>query len=149
AVQRKDAELARKALSAGHLDLESLDKLARERAKARRTRAEEQRRRAIQNSAAVDKLLSGWAPVLPADPMNIIIDRATFIRSYADQGVVTDSNIGSLGTWAKYKFERRSDDAVIETGTGRLSFFVLWQNPRSDTIVASVGPRVQMNAHLS
>jgi hypothetical protein len=146
----KDAELARKALSTGGLDIKRLDKLARERDKARRSRAKEQHRLAVKNSAAVAKWLSGQVlPVVPADPMNIIIDEVTFIRTFADQGVVTDSNISSLDNWAKYKYQPSSSDAFLETGAGKLSFFVLWQNPSSDTIVANVGPRVQVNASLS
>jgi hypothetical protein len=145
---RQDMELARKTLSTGSLDLKRLDKLARERAQVRRKLAGEQRQKVIKASAAVAKWLSGRLPVLPADPMNVIIDRVTFVRSFADQGVVTDSNIGSLDSWAKYKFQH-SGDAIGETGTGKLSFFVLWQNPRTDTIVANVGPRVQVNANLS
>src|SRR5215471_4357994 len=91
AAGRKDTELARKALATGGLDLKRLDKLASERDKARRARVKDQRRLAIKNSAAVAKWLSGRPlPVLPADPQNIIVDRVTFIRSFADQGVVTD-----------------------------------------------------------
>jgi hypothetical protein len=145
---RKDAALARKALSGGGLDLKRLDTLARERAKARRARTAEQRRRAVEASAAVDRRLTGLTPVLPADPMNVIIDRVTFIRSFADAGVVTDSHIGSLDSWAKYKL-KPSSGAITKTGLGRLSFFVLWQNPRTEAIVANVGPRVHVNAHLS
>jgi hypothetical protein len=145
---RKDAALARKALSGGGLDLKRLDTLARERAKSRRARTAEQRRRAVEASAAVDRRLTGLTPVLPADPMNVIIDRVTFIRSFADAGVVTDSHIGSLDSWAKYKL-KPSSGAITKTGLGRLSFFVLWQNPRTEAIVANVGPRVHVNAHLS
>jgi hypothetical protein len=145
---RKDAALARKALSGGGLDLKRLDTLAHERAKARRARTAEQRRRAVEASAAVDRRLTGLTPVLPADPMNVIIDRVTFIRSFADAGVVTDSHIGSLDSWAKYKL-KPSSGAITKTGLGRLSFFVLWQNPRTEAIVANVGPRVHVNAHLS
>jgi hypothetical protein len=148
AADRKDAALARKALSGGGLDLKRLDTLARERAKARRARLVEQRRQAVAASAAVEKRLTGLTPVLPADPMNVIIDRVTFIRSFADAGVVTDSHIGSLDSWAKYKF-KPSTGAISKTGTGRLSFFVLWQNPRTDAIVANVGARLRVNAHLS
>jgi hypothetical protein len=149
AENRKDLELARKALSNGSLDPEHLDKLARERGQARRAQADERRRRAIASSAAVGKWISGQKPVLPLDdPMNIIIDRVTFIRTFADEGVVTDSSIGSLDSWAKYRFQR-TGDAITESGSARLSFFVLWQNPRTQTIVANVGPRVQVNANLS
>lgn len=147
---RGDAELARKHLSAGGLDLERLDTLARERADARRARADEQRRRAVEGSTAVDQWLTGLTPVLPVEPesTNVIIDRVTFIRSFADAGVVTDSHIGSLDNWARYRLQPDSG-GFPRDGTGRLSFFVLWQNPRADAIVASVGPRVVVNAHLS
>ena len=147
---RNDVKLARKELSAGGLDLERLDTLARERAHARHARADEQRRRAVEGSTAVDRWLTGLTPVLPMDPesMNVIIDRVTFIRTFADAGVVTDSHIGSLDSWAKYRL-KPSSGAISKTGTGRLSFFVLWHNPRTDAIVANVGPRVHVNAHLS
>jgi hypothetical protein len=144
---RRDAELARKVLSAGGLDLERLDTLARERAHARRSRADKQRRRAVKGSAAVGRWLTGLTPVLPIDPENVIISTVTFIRTFADAGVVTDSHIGSLDNWARYKLQPSS--GATKTGTGRLSFFVLWQNPRTDAIVANVGPRVVVNAHLS
>jgi hypothetical protein len=147
---RHDAEFARKELSAGGLDLERLDTLARERAQARRSRADDERRRAIEGSTAVDRWLTGRTPTLPIDPLstNVIVDRVTFIRTFADAGVVVDSNIGSLDSWARYKLQP-SSDAVTATGLGRLSFFVLWQNPRNQSVVANVGPRVVVNAHLS
>ena len=59
----------------------------------------EQRRQAVAASAAVEKRLTGLTPVLPADPMNVIIDRVTFIRSFADAGVVTDSQ-GNSAPWS-------------------------------------------------
>jgi hypothetical protein len=147
---RHDAELARKELSAAGLDLERLDTLARERAQARRSRADDERRRAIEGSTAVDRWLTGRTPTLPIDPLstNVIVDRVTFIRTFADSGVVVDSNIGSLDSWARYKLQP-SSGAVTATGLGRLSFFVLWQNPRNQSVVANVGPRVVVNAHLS
>ena len=147
---RNDAELARQALAGGGLDIERLDTLARERADARRARADEQRRLAVEGSTAADQWLTGLTPVLPVDPasINVIIDRVTFIRSFAGAGAVTDSHIGSLDSWARYRLQPPSGGLGI-TGTGRLSFFVLWQNPRNEAIVANVGPRVVVNAHLS
>ncbi len=147
---RHDAALARKALSAGGLDLERLDALAQERAFARRARADEQRRRAVEESTAIERRLAGLTPVLPIDPesRNVIIDRVTFIRTFAEAGVVTDSHIGSLDNWARYRLQPPGG-GLNKTGTGRLSFFVLWQNPRNDAIVANVGPRVVVNAYLS
>ena len=79
--------------------------------------------------------------------MNVIIDRVTFIRSFAGEGAVTESGVGSLDSFAKYRFEKSA--SMTETGTARLSFFTLWRNPRTGPIVANVGPRVVANAHLS
>ncbi len=141
--------LARKELAASGIDLGRLDALARERSDDRRTRAEEHRRRAVDGSIAIDKWLTELTPVLPLDPdsMNVIIDRVTFIRSFAGAGAVTDSHIGSLDSWAKYRFERSA--GATESGTGRLSFFTLWRNPRTQGVFVNVGPRVVVNAHLS
>lgn len=147
---REDAELVRHELLGGGLDPERLDAIAEERAKARRARAGEERRRAIDASGAVGRRLAEMTGniVLPDDPMNVIIDRVTFIRSYADAGVVVDSGIGSLDSWARYRFDG-SADALSESGTGRLSFFTLWRNPRTDPVVATAGARLVVNAHLS
>ncbi len=78
----------------------------------------------------------------------MIVDRVTFIRSFAGAGVVTDSQIGSLDSWARYRLEV-SGDSVGSSGTGRLSFFTLWRNPRSKRILAEVGARVVANMHLA
>src|SRR5262245_27255335 len=66
--ERKDAQLARKALVAGGLDVKRLDKLARERGQARRSLADKHRRLAVKGSAAVDRDLADLTPVLTADP---------------------------------------------------------------------------------
>jgi hypothetical protein len=147
---REDAELARRELLAGGLDPERLDAIAAERSEARRARADEQRRRAIEASGAVARRLAEITPamVLPEDPMNVIIDRVTFIRSFAGAGAVVDSQIGSLDSWARYRLGE-SADAFRETGTGRLSFFTLWRNPRSQPVVMTAGARLVVNAHLS
>ncbi|MBT2497957.1 hypothetical protein J7E25_02500 [Agromyces sp. ISL-38] len=146
---REDAEFARQELFAA-IDLERLDALAADRADARRVRAQNRRRRAVDASEEVARRLAELTPVLPIPPesMNVILDRVTFIRSFADAGVVIDSNIGSLDSWARYRLSA-SADAITETGLGRLSFFVLWHNPRTEAVVVNVGPRVVVNAHLS
>ena len=140
---------ARKALKDG-VDPDRLDALARGREKERRARTDDGRLRAIEESPALWKQLGELTPLLPdpPPPMNVIIDRVTFIRSFAGQGVVTDSDIGSLDSWARYQLNT-SGQSVSETGTGRLSFFTLWRNPRSEPIVARIGARLVTNAHLS
>lgn len=149
AAARADAELARRELLGAGLEAERLDALAAERSGERRGRREEARRRAIDASAEVSRRLAELAPLAPppADPMNVIIDRVTFIRSFAGAGVVTDSHIGSLDSWAEYRFEA-SADALTELGAGRLSFFTLWHNPRTESVVVSPGAKLVVNAHL-
>ncbi|HZW42437.1 MAG TPA: hypothetical protein VFE99_09035, partial [Agromyces sp.] len=87
---REEAAHAREALRAGGLDPQSLDSLAAERGDARRARVEDARRRAIDASADVGRRLADLTPILPElpDSMNVILDRVTFIRSFADAGVV-------------------------------------------------------------
>ena len=145
---RQDGELARGELLAAGLDLKRLDALAADRSKARRERAEQTRRRAIEASAVVAGQLAELTPILPAAPMNVIIDRVTFIRSFAGAGAVIDSDIGSLDSWARYRLNA-SADAVADSGTGRLSFFTLWRNPRTEPVVVTAGARLVVNAHLS
>ena len=148
--ERHDAKLLRKELTSAGLDVERVDTVAKDRGEARRARAAEERQRAIDASASVDRWLTELTPVVPLEPdsANIIVDRVTLIRTFAQAGVIVDSHIGSLDSWARYRLQP-SSNAIDETGLGRLSFFTLWQNPRSTPIVASVGPRIVMNAHLS
>lgn len=147
---QKDLGAARKELAAGGVNVKRLDALAKERAEDRKARSYEDHRRAIDDSTAVARWLNERTPALPVDPdpYNYIVDRVTFIRSFADAGVVTDSHIGSLDSWATYRMQA-SGDAIGKTGTGRLSFFTLWHNPRSDPVVATVGSRLWVSAYLS
>jgi hypothetical protein len=146
----KDAAAARKELASGGVNVKRLDALAKARAEDRKARQYEDHRRAIDDSTAIGRWLSEKTPVLPAEPdtYNYIVDRVTFIRSFADAGVVTDSHIGSLDSWATYRMQA-SGDAIGKSGTGRLSFFTLWHNPRTDPIVATVGSRLWVSAYLS
>lgn len=147
---RQEADLGRRELQAGGLDPARLDALAAERSKARRELAEQAHRRAVAASDAVARRLAELTPVptRPADPMDVLIDRVTFIRSFADAGVVVDSNIGSHDNWARYRL-RGSSGGLAESGTGRLSFFTLWQNPQKKSVVVAAGARLVVNAHLS
>ncbi|MGZ8803776.1 MAG: hypothetical protein ACXWZG_00560 [Microbacterium sp.] len=147
--EREDLALARAAL-AHDFDAERLDALARGRQSARRARIDDGRRRASEDSLRLWKELGALTPALPdpSAPMNVIIDRVTFIRSFAGAGAVTDSNIGSLDSWAKYRLNV-SSQSLSENGTGRLSFFTLWRNPRTVPITARIGARLVTNAHLS
>jgi hypothetical protein len=146
---RADTELARRALQGGGLDLERLDTLAADRSKARQERLHQAHRRAVAASDEVARRLNNLAPALPPpDTMNVIIDRVTFIRSFADAGTVVDSNIGSLDSWAQYRFDA-AGDAVGTSGAGRLSFFTLWFNPRTDPVIMTAGARLVVNAYLS
>ena len=146
---REAAELARKAL-AGGMDVEQLDGLASELAKVRRARIDDDRLRAIAESPRIRQQLAELTPALPVPPdsTNEIVDRVTFIRSFAGAGVVIDSNVGSLDSWARYRLNA-SAGAYGTSGVGRLSFFTLWRNPRSETIVAGVGARLVTHAHLT
>jgi hypothetical protein len=144
---REDAELARRELLAGGLDPQRLDALAAERSRARRERAEQAHLRAIDASGAVARWLAELTPLLPAEPMNVILDRVTFIRSFAGAGAVVDSDIGSLDSWARYRLSASA--GMTESGVGRLSFFTLWRNPRTEPVVVTAGARLVVNAHLS
>lgn len=148
---REERELARAELLRGGLDPKRLDALAADRSQARRKRAEAAQARAIEASGAAARRLAALTPpltALPAEPMNVIIDRVTFIRSFAGAGAVIDSDIGSLDSWARYKFNA-SAGATAERGVGRLSFFTLWRNPRTTPVVVTAGARLSVNARLS
>lgn len=147
----EEAALARAELSRSGLDVKRLDDLAAERAKSRSERAAHARRRAIEQSSAAASSLAGLTPTLialPAEPINEIIDRVTFIRSFIGAGAVVDSDIATLDSWARYKLEA-SGDAIGRRGVGRLSFFTLWRNPRTTAVVVAAGARLVVNAHIS
>ncbi|WP_430645787.1 hypothetical protein [Agromyces sp. GXS1127] len=150
AAEREVADLATRELAAGGLDVERLDALASDRSDARRERAVAAHRRAVEASDGIARRLAELTPHLtfPADPMNVIIDRVTFIRSFADAGVVVDSEVASLDSWARYRMDS-SATALTGGGTGRLSFFTLWRNPRTQPIVMNGGARLVVNAHLA
>jgi hypothetical protein len=144
---RKELELAKRELAEGGFDPERFDKLAAARSKERKKLAEETRRNAIKSSAAAARRLADLAPViLPAEPLETVIDQVTFIRSFAGQGVVVDSNIGPSDNWARYRLESSGDSW---DGTGRLSFFTLWQNARNSTTIVTARANLVVNAHIS
>jgi len=146
---RDNSNAGLRALQAGGLDLDRLDELAADRAKARQERLQQAHQRAIAASAEAERWLKGLGPALPpVIPMNIMIDQVTFIRSFADAGAVYDSSIGPLDNWAKYGLDV-SGDAVGGGGTGRLSFYTLWQNPEKTSVTMAAGAQLVVNAHLS
>ena len=147
AMDRKDLELAKRALKDSGIDLERFDELAAERAKERRKWLDDERRRAVDRSAAVADRLNDLVPiVLPLDPVETVIDEVTFIRGFAGQGRVVDSNVGPGDNWATYRLDSDVDD---ESLPGRLSFFTLWRNPQSTPTVLMARPNLKVNAHLS
>ena len=144
---REEQEQAKRELVEGGLNPERLDKLAAERSKERKKLAEEGRRRAVDASAAAAGRLADLAPlILPAEPLETVIDQVTFIRSFAGQGVVVDSNIGPSDNWARYRLESSGDSW---DGTGRLSFFTLWQNKQNTPTIVMARANLVINAHLS
>lgn len=144
---RENAELARKQLAAGGIEAKPLDDLAAERSKARAKLVKDVHRRAVEASAAAANRLRDMAPViLPVEPMDTVIDQVTFIRSFAGQGAVLESNIGPSNNWARYRLESTSD---LWNGTGRLSFFTLWQNQLSVPAIVMARANLVINAQLS
>lgn len=146
-LDRRDLELARRELAEGGLKPDRLDKFAAERAKDRKKLAEETHRRAVDASAAAAARLKDLIPVIvPFEPMETIIDQVTFIRSFAGQGTVLESNIGPSENWARYRLDSTSDSW---DGTGRLSFFILWKNEHDSPTVMTAKPNLVINANLS
>lgn len=146
-LDRKDLELARGELTASGLNPKRLDKLAGERSKARQKLAEDARRRAVLASAAAAKRLKDLAPVIvPIEPLDTVIDTVTFIRSFAGQGAVIESNVGPGDNWARYRLNSNSDEW---DGTGRLSFFTLWQNQLLVPAILIARANLIVNANFS
>jgi len=149
ALDRKDIELAKRALKESGIDVERFDKLAAERAKERRGRLDGERRRAVDGSAAIADRLKDLVPiVLPLDPVETVIDQVTFIRGFAGQGRLVDWNVGPGDNWATYRLDS-DDDSNDPSLPGRLSFFLLWRNPQSTPTVLMAKPNLKVNAHLS
>lgn len=161
-LDREDLELAKRELVATGLDPNRVDKLAAERSKLHKKLAEETRRKAVESSAEAARRLKDRAPViLPIDPIDTVIDQVTFIRTFADQGELVDSNIGPSDNWAKYRMEHPikespSDESPGDEspgdawyGIGRLSFFTLWQNRQTSPTIVMARPNLVINALLS
>jgi hypothetical protein len=144
---REDRNLALGELTASGIEHKRLDALAKERTEARQKLTEQAHRRAIEASAAAADRLRGLLPVFPP-PVDVTIDTVTFIRSFAGQGTVIESNNEPGDNWARYKFDA-SGDSVEESGTGRLSFFTLWQNPKNTGQIVHASASLIVNAHLS
>ena len=139
-------KLAMAGLAAGGLDPERLNRLAEERSAKRRKLSEEGDRRAADASAEAARGLLEIAPViLPIEPINTVIDQMLFIRTYADQGSLIDSSVGSFDNWARYRLEGSRD---LIPGIGRLSFFALWQNDQDEVAVIMAQPQLVVNARL-
>ena len=143
---REEMELARSELKASGIDAERLDKIAAERAKKRRKLAEGDRQHAIEESADAARRIEDLRPMVwPLAPVETIIDQMLFIRSFANQGYVLESNIAPSDNWARYRLENTDD----WNGTGRLSFFALWQNDRSTSTIIMARANLSINAHVS
>ena len=146
---REDCDAGLHALRGAGLDLDRLNALVADRAKARRERLQQAHERAIAGSAEVERRLAALAPARPlVIPETIMIDEVTFIRSFAGEGSVYASSINPLDSWAQYGLDVRGD-AIGESGLGRLSFFTLWQNQQADPVVLTAGAQLVVNANLS
>lgn len=144
---REELKLAHRELAGGGLDHKRLDKLAAERAKARGKLADDTRKQTVRASAAAAKRLKGLVPIIvPLEPMQTIIDTVTFIRTYADQGSLLEWNVAPSENWARYQLKSTSD---AWNGTGRLSFFALWQNQLPVAVNIIAQPNLVINANLS
>lgn len=144
---RKELEAARRELVEAGLDPARLDKLAAEWSKERKELAEQSRRRAVEASAQAAQHLKDLAPaILPAEPVETLINEMTFIRSFAGQGAVLESNIAPFDNWARYRLESSSASRELP---GRLSFFKLWQNPLDTAATVIARANVVVNARLS
>jgi hypothetical protein len=144
---REELELARREGVPAGIEPERLDKLAAQRSKMRKKLADEAHRRAIDASAAAADRLRGLVPIiLPAEPVETVIDEVTFIRGYAGQGRRGEWNIGPSDNWAKYKLDSSSDSQDFP---GRLSFFTLWQNRLDTPTILIARANLVVNAYLS
>jgi hypothetical protein len=147
ALAGKNLELGKRELAATGLKPDVLDKLALERSKERKVLADQARKSAVEASVAAATRLRGMSPVIvPFEPRDIVIDQVTFIRTFADQGVILEQNIGPSNNWARYQLQSTSD---VWNGTGRLSFFILWKNDHDSPTVMTAKPNLVINAQLS
>ena len=145
-LEAEDVKLAKTEIAASGIDFEKLDKLAAQRSGKRKKLADERHQRAIEESGNSARRLWGIGPIaFPIEPIDTVINEMLFIRSYADQGSVFASNIAPLDNWARYKMVSDSD---YWDGTGRLSFFALWQNPQDEIAVILAKPQLIVNARL-
>lgn len=145
---RENRDLARRELQRAGLDVDRLDSLAAERSKLRKQLADQAHRRAVDASAAAAHRLGEMVPIIPPPLIDVTLDEVTFIRSFADQGAVVDSNVAPGDNWARYELEVTHDNAFTESGTGRLSFFTLFQNPKSRVMTLTASVQLAVNAHL-
>jgi hypothetical protein len=156
-LRRRDMDRMQRLITAGELDIHGIEQAARASVAERRKLVEGARQRAIAGSSAASKRLAALAkaatvkpttPTEPWQPGSFILEDATFVRSWPNAGDVSDSSLGNDGNFAEYKMHA-SADFVGTSDAARLSFYFLWENPRTEDIFANVAALLMVNAHLT
>lgn len=146
-LEREELELAKRELAAAGFDVKRLDKLAAERSKLRGKLADQAHKTAVAASAAAWNRLKGQLPpLLPAEPVDIVVDQVTYIQGYSMQGRRGAWNIGPGDNWAKYRLDSSVDS---ENYPGRISFFTLWRNRLDTPITLMAKAQLIVNAYLA
>lgn len=116
------------------------------RVAAERAAADGQRLESLANAARV--VLDDRAPE-PDGVAPWVPDRqpVLFIRS-TPGATLRDSHIEQDANWAKWEASA-SGDAIATTGSEKLSFFHLWQNPRRRTLLVDITVGLTLRGHAS
>ena len=78
-----------------------------------------------------------------------VIETMSYIRSWPKDDDLKDSHVGPRDNWAKYHFAVSAESGIGERGEARLSFYALWENPRSALVHINVTAQLRYIAWVA
>jgi hypothetical protein len=135
------------------LDRGELDRLRREHDVELRRLTDEAKRRALEGAADAARRLDAIVAAeraaleaLPVDPFGAgseLLLEVDFIRSWPTPENLIDSHQEPGLNWAKYMVD--SDDPGLGVFHEKVSFYIVWQNPRDTAVLVDVLVRLAAN----
>lgn len=133
-----------------------LDQLQREHTAELRRIAEDAKSNAIGRSEGASRRIEAAVtvqrdalallPFDPLDPTTHLLLSALFVRSSPTGENLGDSHLEPGLNWAKWRCQV-SGDAIRSRGAEKVSFYILWQNPREVAVLADILVRLTINGH--
>lgn len=144
------------ALARIDMDDSALERLQCEHNAELRRIAEDAKREAVERSGEASRRLEAQVSsqraaldALPDDPFgpgSHLLLSALFVRSSPTAGNLKDSHLEPGLNWAKWR-SQVSGDAIRRQTSEKISFYILWQNPKDVSILADFLVRLTINGH--